>query len=109
MAEVLPNHMSLEDLTTKSQALLASGQDIHAMNALRKDVSLIKGGKLLAEFKGAKVTTLAISDVEGDDLGIIGSGIGASPETHSFEFTSHIMQAIKSPDKPQYPPLINHH
>ena len=91
LAEVLPDHMSIEDLATKTQALLASGQDIHAMNALRKEVSLIKGGKLLAGFKGAKVTTLAISDVEGDSLGIIGSGIGAAPEAHSFAFTSHIV------------------
>jgi hydroxypyruvate reductase len=91
LAEVLPDHMSLEDLAHRTQALLASGQDIHAMNALRKNISLIKGGKLLAGFKGAKVTTLAISDVEGDDLGIIGSGIGAPPQSHSFDFTSHIV------------------
>jgi glycerate 2-kinase len=112
LAEVLPNHMSLEDLATQTQALLASGQDIHAMNALRKDVSLIKGGKLLAGFKGAKVTTLAISDVEGEDLGIIGSGIGAAPKTHSFEFTSHIVAsnqiarqaAVSALD---HPPLAN--
>ena len=91
LVEVLPNHMALQDLAAKTQKLLASGQDIHAMNTLRKEVSLIKGGKLLAGFKGAKVTTLAISDVEGDDLNVIGSGIGAAPDTHSFEFTSHIV------------------
>lgn len=112
LAEVLPDNMSLEDLATKTQTLLASGQDIHAMNALRKEVSLIKGGKLLAGFKGAKVTTLAISDVEGDDLGIIGSGIGAAPEAHSFNFTSHIVAsnqiarqaAVSALDQP---PLTN--
>jgi len=91
LAEVLPSQMSLSDLALKTQTMLASGQDIHAMNALRKKVSMIKGGKLLAGFKGAAVTTLAISDVEGDDLGIIGSGIGATPADHSFDFSAHIV------------------
>jgi hydroxypyruvate reductase len=91
LAEVLPNEMSLPDLAAKTKTLLASGQDIHAMNALRKEISLIKGGKLLANFKGAKVTTLAISDVEGDDLNVIGSGIGAAPADPAFDFTAHIV------------------
>ena len=91
LAEVLPHEMTLSGLASKTQALLASGQDIHAMNSLRKDLSLIKGGKLLAGFKGSKVTTFAISDVEGDDLGVIGSGIGAAPSNPPFEFDAHIV------------------
>lgn len=91
LAEVLPDHMTLDDLATKTQAMLASGQDIHAMNARRKEISQIKGGKLLEGFKGRKISTLAVSDVEGDDLKVIGSGIGGAPISHSFEFTSHIV------------------
>lgn len=91
LAEHLPDGMSLEDLARETQALLASGADIHAMNARRKDISLIKGGKLLARFRGQSVTTLALSDVEGDALSVIGSGIGDAPDTHAFAFAPHII------------------
>ena len=95
LAEVLPPRMTLDDLAQQTHALLASGQDIHAMNARRKEISLIKGGKLLADYKGAQVTTLAISDVEGDDLSTIGSGIGAAPPNPPFRFYSHIVASNK--------------
>lgn len=91
LAEVLPDGMTLTDLSKETQTLLASGKDIHAMNAQRKEISQIKGGKALASFKGRKVTTLAISDVQGDDVGIIGSGIAAAPTSHDFEYSSHIV------------------
>lgn len=83
--------LSLADLTTRANEMLASGADIHAMNAARKDMSRIKGGKLLSRFKGARVTTLAISDVEGDALDVIGSGIGAAPNDAQFVFAPHIV------------------
>ncbi|MEM6342063.1 MAG: DUF4147 domain-containing protein [Pseudomonadota bacterium] len=91
LAEALPDEMSLEALESHTEAMLASGADIHAMNARRKKVSLIKGGKLLCRFRGASVTTLAISDVEGDDLGVIGSGIGATSADPSFAFSAQII------------------
>jgi hydroxypyruvate reductase len=83
--------MTLTDLSAKTESLLASGADIHAMNAERKRISRVKGGKLLAEFKGQTVTTLAISDVEGDALSVIGSGIGDAPETPRFTFDARIV------------------
>lgn len=95
LAEVLPSKMTLDDLANHTAALLGSGQDIHAMNKRRKEFSRIKGGKLLAEFSGAQVTTLAISDVEGDDLATIGSGIGDVPNDCAFEFASHIVASNK--------------
>jgi hydroxypyruvate reductase len=91
LAEVLPDGMTLADLTQQTQAMLASGADIHAMNAQRRKVSQIKGGKLLAGFRGARVTSLAISDVEGDALGVIGSGIGDAPADAPFTFAPHIV------------------
>jgi len=91
LAEVLPDGMTLADLSKETQTLLASGKDIHAMNAQRKEISQIKGGKALAGFKGRKVTVLAISDVQGDDVGIIGSGLAAAPTSHDFEYSSHIV------------------
>ena len=91
LAEALPSNMSLKDLAAETQRLLASGADIHAMNARRKEISLIKGGKLLAAFAGQRVTCLALSDVEGDALSVIGSGIGDAPANRNFEFDPHIV------------------
>src|SRR5699024_7990528 len=54
--------------------LLGSGADIHAINRLRQACSLIKGGRLASRLSGRQTWVLAISDVEGDDPAIIGSG-----------------------------------
>jgi len=60
-----------QELTT---ALLASGAPIDAMNTVRKHISAIKGGRLAAACRPAKLLSLAISDVAGDDLSVIASG-----------------------------------
>lgn len=91
LCEALPEGMTLENLQDQTQAQLASGATIGEMNAKRRALSLIKGGKLLASFGGARVTTLALSDVEGDGLEVIGSGIGAAPVEHSFAFEARIV------------------
>jgi len=57
-----------------TQALLASGAPIGDMNTIRKHVSAIKGGHLAAACRPARILTLAISDVVGDDLSVIASG-----------------------------------
>jgi hydroxypyruvate reductase len=54
--------------------LLANGASIHEINAARKRMSAIKGGKLAAAAMPARVLTLAISDVPGDDPATIASG-----------------------------------
>ena len=79
LAESLPGDMTLDDLQATTQTMLAEGLDIHAINARRKEISAIKGGKLLARFPGRSALVLAISDVEGDDIAVIGSGIGMIP------------------------------
>ncbi|MGB7241545.1 MAG: DUF4147 domain-containing protein [Sulfitobacter sp.] len=91
LAEVPIQGMTLADMAARTSQMLASGADISAMNTARKTFSQIKGGKLLAAFPGAYVTTLAISDVQGDGLGVIGSGIGDAPALHGFEFSAHIV------------------
>ncbi len=91
LVEALPEDMTLDDLKRDTQARLAAGDDIHALNTWRKRISRIKGGKLLETFPGTRVTTLAISDVEGDSLDVIGSGIGAAPAQPQFTFESHII------------------
>ena len=57
-----------------TRALLAAGADIHAINAVRKHLSAVKGGRLAAAARPAHTTTLAVSDVAGDDPSTIGSG-----------------------------------
>lgn len=53
--------------------VMTGGADIEALNAVRKHLSRVKGGRLAAACPGI-TTTLAISDVIGDDLSVIGSG-----------------------------------
>jgi glycerate 2-kinase len=66
--------VSLDDKRALTRALLASGADIREINAVRKHLSRIKGGRLAALAARAKMLTLAISDVPGDDPSVIGSG-----------------------------------
>lgn len=65
--------VSLEDKRQTTARLLRAGADIHALNTVRKHLSAIKGGQLATAAPGACVT-LAISDVVGDDLSVVGSG-----------------------------------
>lgn len=57
-----------------NRQLLASGAPIGEMNCVRKHLSAIKGGQLARACRPARLVTLAISDVPGDDLAVIGSG-----------------------------------
>jgi hydroxypyruvate reductase len=66
--------ISFADKQALNSALLASGAPIDEMNAVRKHVSAIKGGRLAVAACPAKLWTLAISDVPGDDPAIIASG-----------------------------------
>lgn len=66
--------ITLEEKRAVTQALLKSGADIREINCVRKHLSAIKGGRLAAMATPARVLTLAISDVPGDDLSAIASG-----------------------------------
>ena len=66
--------LTLADKQAINKALLACGANITEMNAVRKHLSAIKGGRLAAAAAPARVVTLAISDVPGDDPAVIGSG-----------------------------------
>ncbi len=66
--------LTLADAERVNRALLASGAAIGEMNTVRKHLSAIKGGRLAAAARPARVVTLAISDVPGDDPAVIGSG-----------------------------------
>jgi glycerate 2-kinase len=72
---VLPaGDMTLADKQAVNRSLLASGANIVEMNAVRKHLSAIKGGRLALAAHPAKVVTLAISDIPGDDPAAIASG-----------------------------------
>jgi glycerate 2-kinase len=91
LAEDPVDGYTLGDLIALNQQLLATGLDIGAMNVQRRKFSQIKGGGLLAGFGGRSVQVLAISDVPGDDLGVIGSGIGDAPQSPAFAFDAQII------------------
>ena len=66
--------LTLEDEIAVNRALLASGAPISAMNTVRKHVSAIKGGRLAAAAWPARVVSLVVSDVPGDQPSLVSSG-----------------------------------
>jgi hydroxypyruvate reductase len=66
--------LTLEEKQRINRALLESGAAIGEMNCVRKHLSRIKGGRLAAACAPARVVTLTISDVPGDDPSVIASG-----------------------------------
>jgi len=66
--------LSLDDKRATNRALLKSGANIGEMNCVRKHLSAIKGGRLAAAAAPARLVSLLISDVPGDDPAVIASG-----------------------------------
>jgi len=66
--------ITLEEKQAINKALLKSGATIVEMNCVRKHLSAIKGGRLALACAPARVVTLMISDIPGDDPGVIASG-----------------------------------
>lgn len=69
-----PPGLSIADLAATTEALLACGADIEETNCVRKHLSAIAGGGLVRASAATRVHLLAISDVRGDRLDVIGSG-----------------------------------
>ena len=90
---------SLEDKQDINRQLLASGANIAEMNCVRKHLSRIKGGRLAAACAPARVVTLTISDVPGDDPSLIASG-PTVPDASTCADALAILQryAIKAPE-----------
>lgn len=76
--------LTLADEIAVNEALLASGAPISAMNTIRKHVSTIKGGRLAAAAWPARVVSLVVSDIPGDDPALVASG-PTVPSTGSRE------------------------
>ena len=77
--------MTLADEIAVNKALLASGAPISAMNAVRKHLSTIKGGRLAAAAYPAKVFTLVVSDIPGDNPAFVASGPTVPDQTSRDE------------------------
>jgi glycerate 2-kinase len=73
--------LSFPEKQSINQTLLMSGANIGEMNCVRKHLSRIKGGRLAAACGAARLVTLAISDVPGDDVSVIASGPTVLDET----------------------------
>ena len=96
--------LTLEDKQAVNQALLRSGAAIDEMNTVRKHLSAIKGGRLAALCAPARVVTLLISDVPGDDPQVIASG-PTVPDASTCADALAILQrsGIAVPSKPPSP------
>jgi len=71
---VYPNSISLHDKILVNEELIRSGASINEISCIRKHLSLIKGGRLIQNMN-CKGTSLLVSDVIGDDVGSISSGM----------------------------------
>ena len=115
-----PEGLSLADKQAVNKALLASGADIAQMNVVRKHISAIKGGRLAAAAHPAKVVSLLISDIPGDDPALIASG-PTVPDSSTFAdaravlarygiepppaVQAHLARAVEETPKPGDPRL----
>ena len=95
--------LTLADKQAVTRALLNSGASISEMNCVRKHLSAIKGGRLAAACAPARVLTLTISDVPGDDPAVIASGPTVADATTCAEAL-----AICRRYKIELPPAARH-
>ena len=98
--------LTLEDEIALNEALLRSGAPIGAMNAIRRCASRIKGGGLAAAAAPARVVSLVVSDVPGDDPALVASGPTvpapggaaealAALDTHGIALPAHLRAVIE--------------
>lgn len=83
--------VTLEEKQAVTKLLLACGATIHEINAVRKHISGIKGGQLARMAYPARVLALILSDVIGDNLDVIGSGITA-PDASTFASAQAVLE-----------------
>jgi hydroxypyruvate reductase len=89
-----PAGLSLADEIAVNEALLASGAPISAMNTVRKHLSTIKGGRLAAAAWPARVVSLVVSDIPGDNPALVASG-PTVPEAATRDDALRIVEAYR--------------
>jgi hydroxypyruvate reductase len=94
-----PAAVGLSNVREVTAALLRAGAEIGEMNAVRKHLSRIAGGGLARAAAPARLVTLAISDVVGSPLDVIGSGPGV-PDTTTFAQAVAVLRkhGVRAPD-----------
>jgi len=111
-----PRGVTLEQKVGLTHDLLRCGANIHEINAVRKHLSRIKGGQLAAAAFPARVRSLIVSDVVGDDPAVIASGpTSADPSTyaealevldryrlHAPEARAHLQRGLRG-EQPETP------
>jgi glycerate 2-kinase len=90
--------ITLQDKLSCTQLLLNSGADIYDLNAVRKHLSILKGGWLARMLAPAKVISLILSDVVGDDVGTIASG-PMTPDPSTFGDCLGILEKLQILDR----------
>jgi len=110
MVEVPVDGLSLAQLQQINQYLIASGKDIHAINAWRKRFSKIKGGGLLQYLQHLQCTQLIISDVQDNDPAIIGSGLLVQSKVDEHDGDDWLQSQLlnDSPHLDIYTPVNTH-
>lgn len=108
LVEVLPDGITLTALAEVNQWLLGSGLDIQRVNCIRKAMSCIKGGRLASSLKGRTADVLLMSDVPGDHLADIGSGLlvaddARAPHRNNIDMPHKIRALIEK--TPAAPPV----
>ncbi|MFC1798664.1 glycerate kinase [Thermodesulfobacteriota bacterium] len=83
--------ITLKDKQDTTNVLLACGATIHEINAIRKHLSMVKGGQLAKAAYPATLVTLMLSDVVGDDLDVIGSG-PTVPDSSTYAYCLEIFE-----------------
>ncbi|MFN8305779.1 MAG: DUF4147 domain-containing protein [Ferruginibacter sp.] len=94
----LPPGCTLAELQKCFDLLVNSGATIGEINTIRKHLSRIKGGQLVNAAGGARIFSLIISDVPGDDLQTIGSGLSVG-DASSFSDALNILHKYTLTDK----------
>lgn len=89
--------ITLEDKRKTTDLLLKSGAEINELNAVRKHISSVKGGRLAEIASPAPVISLILSDVIGDSLDVIASGPTA-PDSSTFKDALQIIERYKLKD-----------
>lgn len=98
LVEVLPENIDLACLQKINNWLLGSGLAIDEINRVRQAISLIKGGKALSHLSVDSMTQFLISDVKGDEINIIGSGLFVAAENNAlFPVTPDWLQHYLKP------------
>ena len=106
--------LGLDDEIALNRALLASGAPIGAMNAIRKMLSRVKGGRLALAAAPARVVSYIVSDVPGDDPAQVASGPTvpgpsgrqealAAVRDHGIALSERLMEALERSEAPPLP------